>query len=90
MERIIANLDKVKLKLDEAFFYLDEIEELILEEAVAEEAGAKVGQASERLANELTALSTRVVELQEILRVLQQNDSGGVGSAEAGPGGPGE
>ncbi len=71
MERIISNLDKVKLKLDEAFFYLDEIEELIHEEAVSEEAGAKVGQASERLVGELTALSSRVVELQEILRVLQ-------------------
>ncbi|GAB4247246.1 MAG: hypothetical protein Kow00122_04520 [Thermoleophilia bacterium] len=90
VERIIANLDKVKLKLDEAFFYLDEIEELIQEDVVGEEAGAKVGQASERLANELSALSTRVVELQEILRVLQQNDSGGVGSTEAGPGDPGE
>ena len=32
MERIIGNLDKAKLKLDEAFFYLDEIEELIQED----------------------------------------------------------
>ena len=32
MERIIGNLDKAKLKLDEAFFYLDEIEDLIQED----------------------------------------------------------
>ena len=80
MERIIANLDKVKLKLDEAFFYLDEIEELIQEDAIEGEAGEKVGQAAERLATELSALSTRVIELQQILLALQaQGVSGDVG-----------
>lgn len=71
MERIIANLDKAKLKLDEAFFYLDEIEELIQEEELAEMAGSKVSQAAERLTGELSALSNRVAELQEILRALE-------------------
>jgi len=80
VERIIANLDKVKLKLDEAFFYLDEIEELIQEDAIEGEAGEKVGQAAERLATELSALSTRVIELQQILLALQaQGVSGDVG-----------
>lgn len=80
VERIIANLDKVKLKLDEAFFYLDEIEELIQEDAIEGEAGEKVGQASGRLATELSALSTRVIELQQILLALQeQSASGDVG-----------
>ena len=41
MERIIGNLDKVKLKLDEAFFYLDEIEELIQEDELGDEAGTR-------------------------------------------------
>jgi hypothetical protein len=71
MERIIGNLDRVKLKLDEAFFYLDEIEELIEEEALDAEAGSRVGQASERLCSELKALTAKVAELQEILRLLQ-------------------
>jgi hypothetical protein len=74
LERIIGNLDKVKLKLDEAFFYLDEIEELIQEDDIGQEAGAKVTQASERLTNELTALNRRVTELQDILRALEQQD----------------
>jgi hypothetical protein len=74
LERIIGNLDKVKLKLDEAFFYLDEIEELIQEDEISQEAGAKVTQASERLTNELTALNWRVTELQDILRALEQQD----------------
>ena len=76
MERIIANLEKVKLKLDEAFFYLDEIEELIQEDAISEEAGAKVSAAGERLAGELSSLSSRVLELQEILRVLKEQEGG--------------
>lgn len=75
MERIIGNLDKAKLKLDEAFFYLDEIEELILEDELNEEAGSKVSQAAERLTTELAALSSRVVELQEILSALDQQES---------------
>jgi len=80
VERIIANLDKVKLKLDEAFFYLDEIEELIQEDAIEGEAGEKVGQAGERLATELSALSTRVIELQQILVALrEQGESEDVG-----------
>jgi hypothetical protein len=74
LERIIGNLDKVKLKLDEAFFYLDEIEELIQEDDISQEAGTKVTQASERLTNELTALNRRVTELQEILRALEQQE----------------
>ena len=41
MERIIGNLARVKFKLDEAFFYLDEIEEFIQEEALSEESGAR-------------------------------------------------
>ena len=72
MERIIGNLDKVKLKLDEAFFYLDEIEELIEEEALEAEAGEKVVQAGERLRTELTSLGVRVSELQGILRMLEE------------------
>lgn len=87
MERIIANLEKVKLKLDEAFFYLDEIEELIQEDAISEEAGAKVSAAGERLAGELSSLSSRVLELQEILRVLREQEGGeqesGCGCGEA-------
>jgi hypothetical protein len=80
LERIIGNLDKVKLKLDEAFFYLDEIEELIQEDELSDEAGARVTQASERLTGELAALSRRVVELQDILQALEQQEGG-----EAGP-----
>jgi hypothetical protein len=72
VERIIGNLDKVKLKLDEAFFYLDEIEELIEEEALEAEAGDKVVQAGERLRQELTSLGVRVSELQGILRMLEE------------------
>ena len=72
MERIIGNLDKAKLKLDEAFFYLDEIEELIQEDELSDTAGSKVSQATERLTTELSALSGRVAELQEILRALDE------------------
>ena len=81
MERIIGNLDKVKLKLDEAFFYLDEIEELIQEGEFSDEAGTRVTQASERLAGELAALNRRVVELQDILQALEQQEGGGGASA---------
>lgn len=72
MERIIGNLDKAKLKLDEAFFYLDEIEELIQEDELNEAAGAKVSQAAERLTTELSALSGKVAELQDILKALEE------------------
>jgi hypothetical protein len=72
LERIIGNLDKAKLKLDEAFFYLDEIEELIQEDELNETAGSKVSQAAERLTSELSALSSRVAELQDILRALEE------------------
>lgn len=75
MERIIGNLEKVKLKLDEAFFYLDEIEELLQEDLMDEEAGARVGQAGERLASELLALSGKVAELQDILLALSERDA---------------
>ena len=75
MDRIIGNLDKAKLKLDEAFFYLDEIEELIQEDDMSEAAGSKVSQAAERLTAELSALSSRVAELEEILLALEQDDS---------------
>lgn len=76
MERIIGNLDKAKLKLDEAFFYLDEIEDLIQEDELSEEAGAKVAQAAERLTAELSGLSSRVKELEDILLALgRQGDS---------------
>lgn len=85
MERIIGNLDKAKLKLDEAFFYLDEIEELIQEDDLSERAGSKVGQATERLTTELSALSGRVAELQEILFALDQNADVG-GEPEGGDG----
>lgn len=78
LERIIGNLDKAKLKLDEAFFYLDEIEELIQEDDLSDAAGSKVSQAAERLTAELSALSGRVAELQDILLALdkQQGDAG--------------
>jgi hypothetical protein len=82
LERIIGNLDKAKLKLDEAFFYLDEIEELIQEDDLSETAGSKVSQATERLTTELSALSGRVAELQEILFALDQHED-----ADGGPGG---
>jgi len=82
LERIIGNLDKAKLKLDEAFFYLDEIEELILEDELSEEAGAKVSQAAERLTSELSALSGRVAELQDILSALDQQEAGGETASE--------
>ena len=72
MERIIGNLDKAKLKLDEAFFYLDEIEELIQEDELSETAGSKVSQATERLTTELSALSSRVAELEDILKALDE------------------
>jgi len=74
MERIIDNLEKVKLKLDEAFFYLDEIEELLQDDLMDDEAGARVGQAGERLASELLGLSGKVVELQDILQALSARD----------------
>ncbi|MBN1628666.1 MAG: hypothetical protein JW990_02785 [Thermoleophilia bacterium] len=74
MERIISNLDKAKLKLDEAFFYLDEIEELIQEDELSETAGSKVSQAAERLTTELSALSGRVAELQDILKALEEQE----------------
>ena len=74
MERIIGNLEKVKLKLDEAFFYLDEIEELLQEDIMDAEAGERVGQAGERLASELLALSGKVVELQDILEALSRQE----------------
>ena len=77
MERIIGNLDKAKLKLDEAFFYLDEIEDLIEEDELGEAAGAKVAQAAERLTTELSALSGRVKELEDILQALDQQGSAG-------------
>ena len=84
MERIIGNLDKVKLKLDEAFFYLDEIEGLVQEDELSDEAGTRVTQASERLAGELAALSRRVAELQDILQALEQQEGGGgVSAAES-------
>ncbi len=70
MERILGNLDKAKLKLDEAFFYLDEIEELIHEDELSDTAGSRVTQATERLTGELSALSSKVAELQKILRAL--------------------
>ena len=82
MERIIANLDKAKLKLDEAFFYLDEIEELIQEEELSETAGSKVSQAAERLTGELSALSNRVAELQEILRALEEQQGTDTGAQQ--------
>ena len=81
MERIIGNLDKVKLKLDEAFFYLDEIEGLAQEDELSDEAGTRVTQASERLAGELAALNRRVAELQDILQALEQQEGGGGASA---------
>ncbi len=86
MDKIIANLDKAKLKLDEAFFYLDEIEELIQEDDLSEEAGAKVSQASERLTAELSALSGKVVELEDILGALkgQEVEEGGTGGSNEG------
>jgi hypothetical protein len=74
VEKIIANLDKAKLKLNEAFFYLDEIEELIQEDDLNAEAGAKVSQATERLVGELSALSGRVAELEGILVALEQRE----------------
>lgn len=83
MERIIENLEKVKLKLDEAFFYLDEIEELLVEDPMDAEAGTRVGQASERLASELLALSSKVMELQDILEALDERESAGGGSPGA-------
>lgn len=87
LERIIGNLAKVKLKLDEAFFYLDEIEELIQEEALSEESGAKVGRANERLVSELSGLTTRVADLQEILVALDRQDAEEVSASEV-PEGP--
>jgi len=86
LERIISNLDKAKLKLDEAFFYLDEIEELIQEDDLSETAGSKVSQAAERLTAELSTLSGKVAELQNILSALdeQQGAAGEAGGAEEG------
>ncbi|MHB1342872.1 MAG: hypothetical protein ACYCX3_00735 [Thermoleophilia bacterium] len=82
MERIIENLEKVKLKLDEAFFYLDEIEELLQEDPMDAEAGVRVGQAGERLAAELLSLSGKVMELQEILQALDEREGAGDVGAE--------
>lgn len=82
MERIISNLDKAKLKLDEAFFYLDEIEELIQEDELDEAAGSKVSQATERLTGELSALSGKVAELQTILLALDEQQGGSVDSTQ--------
>ena len=70
MENILKNLERVKLKLNEAFFYLDEIEELIQEDDLNADAGEKVSQATERLSVELSALSGRVAELEGILATL--------------------
>jgi hypothetical protein len=89
VEKIIGNLDKAKLKLDEAFFYLDEIEELIQEDDLSPDAGAKVSQAAGRLTAELSALSGRVAELEDILSALEnrQAESGvadASGSEDAG------
>ena len=81
LEKIIGNLDKAKLKLDEAFFYLDEIEELIQEDDLSADAGAKVSQAAGRLTAELSALSGRVAELEDILSALD-NQRAGEGSTE--------
>jgi len=83
LERIIGNLDKAKLKLDEAFFYLDEIEELIQEDELNEAAGSKVTQATERLTSELSALSGRVAELQDILLALDQEQGAAGDSSES-------
>jgi hypothetical protein len=82
LERIIGNLDKAKLKLDEAFFYLDEIEELVQEDDLSETAGSKVSQATERLTTELSALSSRVAELQDILAALDEQQEAGGASGE--------
>src|SRR5680860_1599228 len=91
MERIIANLDKVKLKLDEAFFYLDEIEELVQDEVLDGEAASRVGEANDRLTKELSSLGHKVAELQDILRALEEREEGGAegvvfaGGRELGP-----
>ncbi len=77
MDRIIGNLDKAKLKLDEAFFYLDEIEELIQEDDLSEAAGSKVSQAAGRLTSELSALSGKVAELEDILAALDEQGTAG-------------
>jgi hypothetical protein len=83
VEKIIANLDKAKLKLDEAFFYLDEIEELIQEDDLSPDAGVKVSQAAGRLTAELSSLSGRVAELEEILGALESQQAG-EGFAQSG------
>ena len=80
MEQIIGNLEKAKLKLDEAFFYLDEIEELIQEDELSEDAGSRVTQATERLTGELSALSQKVAELREILSALEDQGEASQGS----------
>lgn len=82
MERIIGNLDKAKLKLDEAFFYLDEIEELIQDDDLEDTAGSKVSEAADRLTTELSALSGRVAELQDILQALDEQGGEFADSAE--------
>ncbi len=76
MERIIGNLEKVKLKLDEAFFYLDEIEELVEEDILEEEEAGRVAAAGDRLREELGNLSTKVAELQNILEMLHEDKAG--------------
>lgn len=87
LERIIANLDKAKLKLDEAFFYLDEIEELIQEDDLSADAGEKVSQAAGRLISELSALSGRVAELEDILGALEGGEGTSGPGAETGAAG---
>jgi len=82
LERIIGNLDKAKLKLDEAFFYLDEIEELIQEDELDEASGSKVSQATERLTTELSTLSGKVAELQSILLALDEQQGSGSGRSD--------
>ncbi len=76
MERIIGNLEKVKLKLDEAFFYLDEIEELVEEDGLDQEEGGRVAAAGDRLREELGNLTTKVAELQNILEMLGEDETG--------------
>jgi uncharacterized phage infection (PIP) family protein YhgE len=83
VEKIIGNLDKAKLKLDEAFFYLDEIEELIQEDDLSPDAGTKVSQAAGRLTNELSALSGRVADLQDILTALESRQAEPAGGPDA-------
>ena len=70
MERIIGNLEKVKLKLDEAFFYLDEIEELLQEDAVDAEA-SKVPPAA---GVDQLRLSLHQTQWRIVVQVLQDGE----------------